>query len=576
MRKLGNPISLRKRPTAFTLVELIISIGMVLILMTGIVKVFKYATDAVGAGLAVSDIVRAQRALATQIPTDMQGLSSNANSCPAILLDSQQNTVPTPWPSTFTPGTANTFIQSGNNLATVQGPIFLDKTSEANYQTLGFSDVQFRQDTFSFFSKSVGSTNFARQTGNDGTFVNPMTSTWAWIWYGQLWLPDNSAAFHPNGTGDTNSTYPGCGTSATNPNNFYARQWQLGRMAMLILPKNAKFGASVNNTDIFSGFWPGTAGNKKFQSFINEFMNPVPIGSYLAPLAFNSQSRDYQDLNNQSNQVSPPKSPLWVAEQSRYDLAGVTAIGTGDPFVDYFKQRLDSTAVPPLVTPATYVPNWMVPVTGTNWSAETGYSLNYRFQANPYPVRNTSVTNQSALGSSQLAQITPTLASGCVRFYVEYAGDYLQQNSDPTKGPLGAVISNFRQAGFVADGTDFYLDTNNVRHIRWYGLPRDSNGDGKIDTVNNAQSGFVQDVLPLAYFLGTSAAPINAPWEQYPLLNSWPAVLNQYICAWDATPSGGANFTKRPTMFRITVELIDADGRLNSPRVLQYIVPVGQ
>jgi hypothetical protein len=29
-------------------------------------------------------------------------------------------------------------------------------------------------------------------------------------------------------------------------------------------------------------------------------------------------------------------------------------------------------------------------------------------------------------------------------------------------------------------------------------------------------------------------------------------------------------------MFRITIELIDADGRLTSPRVLQYILPVAQ
>ena len=39
---------MRQRRAAFTLTELIIAVGMVLILMTGIVKVYKYATAAVG------------------------------------------------------------------------------------------------------------------------------------------------------------------------------------------------------------------------------------------------------------------------------------------------------------------------------------------------------------------------------------------------------------------------------------------------------------------------------------------------------------------------------------------------
>jgi len=134
-------------------------------------------------------------------------------------------------------------------------------------------------------------------------------------------------------------------------------------------------------------------------------------------------------------------------------------------------------------------------------------------------------------------------------------------------------MGNFTEPGFVPDGTDFYLDSNNVRHIRWYGLPRDSNGDGVIDTVTSASSGGVQDVLPLAYFLGTSAAPAPvAGLEQIVL-------PNRYICAWDATPKGASPTVPkiaRPTMFRITIEVIDATGRLTSPRVFQYILPVSQ
>ncbi len=133
MRSLRNPFSLRRSPTAFTLVELIISIGMVLILMAGVVKVFKYATDAVGAGLAVSDIVRASaRSLATQIPADTAGLNANQHQLlPCnVLLDSQQNDSSIPRNPAGTPIATvldtNTAIQGPILSRTVvQGPPYL-------------------------------------------------------------------------------------------------------------------------------------------------------------------------------------------------------------------------------------------------------------------------------------------------------------------------------------------------------------------------------------------------------------------------------------------------------------------
>jgi hypothetical protein len=132
---------------------------------------------------------------------------------------------------------------------------------------------------------------------------------------------------------------------------------------------------------------------------------------------------------------------------------------------------------------------------------------------------------------------------------------------------------NITQTGYVPDGTDFYLDGNGVRHIRWYGLPRDSDGTG-INPTNwllsnsSPQTGYV---LPLAYYLNYATFNSNlatfASFEK--LAYSYGSTFNHYICAWDA-----ASGALRPTMFRITIELIDADGRLTSPRVFQYILPV--
>jgi type II secretory pathway pseudopilin PulG len=597
MRSLRNPISLRRKPTAFTLVELIISIGMVLILMAGVVKVFKYATDAVGAGLAVSDIVRAQRSLATLIPADTQGLSINTNSCPAILLDSQQN-------DPNLPGAPNAIVTTSNgDFGVVGGPIYLDKNDQAtlaaNPNNLTTAQLQaaeqYRQDSFSFFTRG----SFARQTGNDGiagtggTFVSPISSSWAWIWYGQLWLPTNqfSATGQPSFFLPDNKTpsYPGIGDISSNPNNFYARQSQLGRVAILTMPKNFKTGITANPNDIVLGYWPSGVISPQRQSFIQDqppSTAAAPPPKTLQSLAYGSLSRDYKDGVNIT--ATPATDPgVWTVQQSRYDLAGIDALGTGDPFIDYFIPRLNSAAVPPLVVPQTYVPNWYVPVTDFISTAAITYqqSLNYRFQANPFPVRNTSSATLTALISSQAAQTVPLLAPACVRFYVEYAGDFVNQNSNGTVNttrPGWNVAVATGANPYQPDGTDFYVDQSGARHIRWYGLPRSVRG-GVVDTnVAGTNVGGVEvetaDVLPLAYYCSSPpsvSSPITAPFESgVPApapVPTYSPQFNHYICAWGSTAG-----TPRPTMFRITAELIDTNGRLNSPRVIQYIVPVAQ
>jgi len=566
MRILNESFSMRQRRAAFTLVELIISIAMVLILMTGIVKVFKYATDAVGAGLAVSDIVRAQRATQITIPFDTGELANNYQTCPAILLDSQQND-PT---GAQTP--PNSYFG---------GRLFLDKNDQTANPA---GSQQFRLDTFSFFTGGA----FTRQTGNDGTYMSSLSSTFAWIWYGHIWLPDNSANFHPTGSGDSTSTYPGYGTAATNPNNFYARQWILGRMAMLV--KALNYPLTPPATDISSG---------------NELEANITLqanGTTPYPPSYGSTSRD---PNNST-------ATVFQVQQSRYDLLSVPATSTGNPFKDYYDWALNSAKVntpqtftagqpphaPGYITTATQ--QWWYPINPASPPSApyNGLMLNYRFQSNPYPVRSTATSNQPALSSAQMAVTSPAFVDGCVRFYVEYAGDFINQKADGTINTAGAnsngtwnIFMASAAAPYSGDGTDFYVDVSGVRHIRWYGLPRSVAG-GVPSTlgVGSTATSTVQtaDVLPLAYYLGTPVAPFNAPFEAWPTLGNWPATvnaLNRYICAWDATPINNQNNLQpaapstacqlaRPTMFRITLEVIDPNGQLSSPRVFQYILPV--
>src|SRR5437764_8053120 len=66
------------RPHAFTLIELMISIALVLVLMIGINKVFKLTTDTVGAGQTLSAAVRDSRAAQAIYTQDLSAVAEDA------------------------------------------------------------------------------------------------------------------------------------------------------------------------------------------------------------------------------------------------------------------------------------------------------------------------------------------------------------------------------------------------------------------------------------------------------------------------------------------------------------------
>src|SRR6185436_16624461 len=146
-----------------------------------------------------------------------------------------------------------------------------------------------------------------------------------------------------------------------------------------------------------------------------------------------------------------------------------------------------------------------------------------------------------------------------------------------------------------ADPNDPPADpTTWVKRIRWYGLPRDVNGDGAI-TIN--------DVVPLTdvmgYYFGTwfipaGAGPSDLPWA--PWEKSWPTPTLQsaglkdtnipkrtkekfwqqnyglfpnnsaqafnYVCAWH---------NDAPPLIRILVKIDDPTGRLQDGQWYEYI-----
>src|SRR5207248_10245151 len=80
LRELGYPLSsiLYPRRPAFTLVELMISIAMVVILMVGIHQIFKMTSDTVGMGHRVGDWSRDNRSVQGIFHDDYQRLMKDA------------------------------------------------------------------------------------------------------------------------------------------------------------------------------------------------------------------------------------------------------------------------------------------------------------------------------------------------------------------------------------------------------------------------------------------------------------------------------------------------------------------
>jgi hypothetical protein len=231
------------------------------------------------------------------------------------------------------------------------------------------------------------------------------------------------------------------------------------------------------------------------------------------------------------------------------------------------------------------------------------------------------------IDETQLALTVPYFLGHCTQFVVEYAGDFLNQAEyDPsptTKNrPPGAATDAASYIGSndtdppqiftgQTDGKiDYIVDTSAdpndppsdptkwVRRIRWYGLPRDVNGDGKI-TIN--------DVLPLRdvmtyYYKGgsggdqpgtfapgvTLAGVPMAPWEKvlpaslesvsdgvgiqkrpnetyaqrdYATFKG-PASSFAHVCAWR---------NDAPLMIRVLVKIDDPTGKLQDGQWYEYV-----
>jgi prepilin-type N-terminal cleavage/methylation domain-containing protein len=556
----------RAQPAAgFTLIEVMISVALALLLILGINLVFSTTSRTVGTGQVLSSAIRDSRAGQTVFYSDLGSAVSGGG--PALIIRNQavpafRNREDELADRDYVAGeaepTRSEHIRSrdmdGDN--NENDPAILGEVTNA----FTYNHRNHRTDTLSFFARG----QFPRQTGNDGTFAAPMTASEAWIWYGHLRLPNNDSP--PAGPIYQAPSFGSFGFAGqANQNNFHACNWILGRMAMLLKPEGPARPTSPPNEP------PQRINdmNGEAQEHMAGYVPPSasdPAGtSPLRPLAFNTPATN--------GSTTPPADFVNAIQTSRYDLAGGS--------VDIYQAGIGTfITTPATLDNTTRTQQWWQRLLFTPGSS--GYSATtaniaaaaidpqraYRFHAERLFAR--------PLDSAKAARLAPAMFTGCSQFMVEYAGDFLQQNNDPSDADYGLAI------GVLSDGIeDFVIDRGAdgtrppVRRTRWYGLPRDVTGsptggpDGAFGLI---------DVVPLRDIRATitpTPNPVEAPFERF-LPVAPPTANPNYICVWGPPGSyvlePGESEPPRPSKLRIVVTLDDPNGRLPDGQTFEHVI----
>ena len=551
----------KRNHSAFTLVELMISIAIVLVLMLGINFVFSMSARTISGGMAISAVARDIRNSRRVMEQDF-GNAVGAEEMPAVMIHSEY---------------IYTWRDKQDKLADRDGDPWtydIDGDSnngdEVNLQPGGpttsipaahplrglYNFRKHRLDRISFFVRH-NNDRYTRQTGDDTTYVGPETSDEAWIWYGLLRLPGNHPTdptlngltyWKPGGRGDpVGGVFP---DERGNPNNFFASQWILGRKVLLL--KSAANLTALNNI----------------------YYENIQIGSQGKRIATaNTAAVDY-DRPTATYSNPPAGREAWEIQESRIDLVGWR-------IADYL----------PLFSASP--PSWFVDADPTNHTTATAnrdyrsyqtalpgaLSLNYLFCADPFVSKaNNAVGPSNNFAQSmewqtrQAAQTTPIFVRGCMQFIVEFAGDFYDQ------GPIAGVPEPLGTIDYIPDLTDTTITT-----IRWYGLPRDVHADLATPGIERSDV----NLLTVAPELSTGGGAGTPRFSSLGMQKVTPAPAMTdtpdapYVWAWlpptGAEPIAGIPSTPgdptriRPKLIRITVELIDANGRLQDGQRIEYL-----
>ncbi|MGA2496747.1 MAG: hypothetical protein ABSH20_03340 [Tepidisphaeraceae bacterium] len=334
---------------AFTLIELMLSLLLVLMLMIGVNQIFKMSGDVVGVGMFMGDNAANQRAIGDSMRRDAGGWMKDS---PFFVIHCEQITLP-----------------DGSTA---------------------------RRDYFSFFANGRS----RRQTANDGSYSSSTTANEAFIWYGHL---DPGSHYFPD---------PILGQDPIHDT--------IGRMAILLSPRNSTTQLTVANAAFPQNSPVGTQEDYLQKS-----------GTFLSPICRSSSSTTF----NTSRQ--------WTIEQSRYDLADISADALRREIAGFLDLNQNYT-----------------PTTG---NLNNG-SIDYRFQGISQLPR--PITSELA------ARNAPIMLANCSQMIVDFAEDFADQ-TNPTSPDYT------KQDGVVdfVPGTAGSLTA--PRATQWYGPNRNNAYDVK-------------------------------------------------------------------------------------------------
>lgn len=524
-RSIAHPHPRCRRLGGFTLVEVMISIAIALILILGISQIFGLAQRTTGAGAAVLSTSESNRGALSTLTTDFR-MMTNGTDSPALIIVSypvaafrnRQDQAQ---------NIAKTDPRTPNDPVTPNSPISL--TSPLAQASAVNSRIH-RVDRITFAMRGL----FARQTGDAPNLTSATSAREAFITFGHLALPNNAsvAGWTPNKMNTLTYFNPG-DQSANNDNNRFASDWILGREVTLLIQNP--------NTATDPDSFPGPA---------RPWMRTTPIPLSLTPANQTARTGD--------------RTLVWT---SRYDLAATS--------IDQMYKFLAFMAQFPTVL-------WWQDMSGITVNTTTGaITADRRYVANPFVKQWTPATGVPAATwmSAAAAQNYPVYIRGCTQFIVEFAGDFFTQDAS---GTITAAVPD-GDIDYVVDNPGPGVPpAQQARHIRWYGFPRDTNGDGLINKSDGTNSTipFAHDVVPARDMMGAPLlfertvppASTNDYSQNYPMpapSTTGPEWGPAYVCAWG--PDTDAKGVPRPKMIRITISIDDPTGHLNTEQTYQYV-----
>ena len=268
---------------AFTLVEMLVALAILVIMMGAIGEVFHLAGHSVRFGQATLSTMAQVRVIEHQISTDFHEMDTNG-----FLVIRQRNYVPSWDPNSvqYNPGdevavggavyicTSPNVSKAGNNPQTLA-------QKSIDWRPLGNTEIPiWRADQISFIADG----NFHSRAGNTQGATNTLlSSNSALIWLGQMAVSygntgsptlldaANAAttstklgwpAYFPEGT-SSGGTYVQPGTP---PTGLTAGSLTLGRAVMLLVPNNLtpQGTPSTGNENLITGIGPAATGNASY------------------------------------------------------------------------------------------------------------------------------------------------------------------------------------------------------------------------------------------------------------------------------------------------------------------------